>query len=363
MLACCVFLGLLMSGCVSQPQVELHHEKVTTLLDGDVLFGETIEPASTENVLEVSPAMREFIEPLKQAAHSDYARFRGLMRALVDRDYFRDTYDANGTYSAAQTFAVRRGNCLGYTNMFIALARELELTAHYQLVVNQPQWNVNGGYLVRNNHINVLMPNMRSPGYGPEDVVIDFNNVMQDLDKAVPRKVSDEYALALFHANIGVELMYQGQEREAFAHFKRGALLAPENSVIWNNMGVLYSRSGQPEFAQYAYEQALAINRNDRSAWVGMAVVLRAQGRHQEADVYDQRVERYLTRNPFYHYALAVEALESQDFSQALVLIESAIDLRRRDPRFFELQATAAAELGDMELSERSRRMAERYAQ
>lgn len=355
----CLFVAAALSGCVT-PSYTLDPQVKAELLDGSRLFGHAVEPAPVEDVLALSDEMRDFLTPRMSRAAAPYSRFRRLMSELVERQYFANTYEAWGTFSAAETFANKRGNCLGYTNMFIALARALNLNAQYQLVESHPEWDVAGGYLIRNNHINVILPGVRPPNYGQADTVVDFNLVQPDPDSAVARTVSDEFAAALFHANLAVDLMHAGQHEQAFAQLKRGAMLAPRNKIVWNNLGVLYSKNNRPAAAQQAYQQALLLDNNDKSAWVGMAVALTAQGKVEEAAEYNRKVERYQQRNPFYHYAIAAEAVQTQDYDLALRSIESAIDLRRRDPRFYMLQAKVAELVGDDDLYQEARRRVRR---
>ena len=66
--------------------------------------------------------------------------------ALVADGHLVNDYQADGTFVAAETFARGRGNCLGYTNLFIALARDLGLNARYQLIESHPTFDVTSGY-------------------------------------------------------------------------------------------------------------------------------------------------------------------------------------------------------------------------
>ena len=141
----------------------------------------------------------------------------------------------------------------------------------------------------------------------------------------------------------------------------RGALTDPNNKVVWNNVGFVYSKLGKPAFAQKAYEVALSLDAEDKSALAGMVVALTAQGRLQEAASYERRVHWYQMKNPFYHFALAKGAFMQARFDEALLAVEGAIDLKEDEARFFALRAAIAAELGDEQLAERSRQLADQF--
>ena len=280
------------------------------------------------------------------------------MAALVNRGYFANRYRADGTYSAAQTFGSAEGNCLGYTNMFIALARAVGLNASYQLIENYPAWNVTQGQLVRNNHINVVIDEIGLARRSAGELIVDFNRVQAEADFAEPTLVSDAFAEALYHLNLAVDQLNAGDFEGSFAELKRAALSDPENKFVWNNLGVFYSRLGKPKIAQQAYEVALSLDNRNKSALAGMVVALTTQGRLERAAEFEQRVYWYQRRNPYYHYARANLAFAKQDFDAALFAIEQAIDLPGHDARFFAFRAATAGKLGDDRLMRRSQALA-----
>ena len=350
-----------LAGCASSGVAPEDFVYDPELIDGTAFFGESREAAPPVDVLGLSPAMNEFLTPTITGPILGYTRFRRLMEALVDGGYFSNHYQANGTFIAAETFATRRGNCLGYTNMFIALARASGLRATYQLVDSDPVWDVNGGYLVRNNHVNVVVQKVSFPGVHQSHLTVDFNLVRPDMRFARAKFISDEYAEALFYANIGVDHMQAGDPDTAFAYYKRAIQSDATNPVAWNNLAVLYSRYGRPKLAQRTYETALALNPRDKAALSGMVVVLEAQKKWDEAEGYAKRVRRYQERNPYYHYVMAEEAFANEDYPTALLSLETAIGMRANDARFFDLRARTAAKLGDEALKRKSERLAAKY--
>ncbi len=353
---------LFANGCATYPVFPNADAHIPTLMSGEVVFGETIDPAAETNLLTMSEDMHDFLENADIfETNIRYTRFRRLIGGLIKGGYFSNAYVADGTYSAARTFRDGRGNCLGYTNMFITLARAAGLSASYQLIEDHPLWNMESGHLIRNNHINVVINDISLPGKDKARVVVDFNVVQPDPEFAETVLVSDDFAKALFYVNIGVDYIAQGDYRNAFAQLKRGALTDPNNKFVWNNVGFVYSKLGKPALAQKAYELALSLDAEDKSALAGMVVALTAQGRQQEAASYERRVHWYQMKNPFYHFAIAKSAFTQARFGEALLAVEGAIDLKEDEARFFALRAAVAAELGDEELAERSLQLADQF--
>ena len=352
--------GLICTGCTALPNAPTLSQYPENLISGELAFGYEIEAAQALDLLTLSPEMNRFLdESRSRDSNISYVRFQRVMNGLTDRGYFRNSYTRDGTYSAAETFARARGNCLGYTNMFITLARAVGLPARYQLVESDPKWDVSNGLLVRNNHINLELGEMKTVQGVRSKVIVDFNQTQPE-GEVRSRIISDEHAASLFSANIGVKQMVAGDMEAAFAHLRRAVETYPANRVAWNNLGVLYSRMQNFEASAAAFEMALEIEPNDKSAWTGLSVVLKSIGRADEAEMYASKIKRYQNGNPYFHYAIATDAYRSQSYEEAMRAIKSAISLKKSDARFFTLQANVARVLGDDVLADKSSRLAKR---
>lgn len=350
----------LLAGCTAQSVVQPGQTYPAALIDGVTVFGESVNPAPPLDLLWVSPEMAEFVTNTRGEGHFDSVRFRRLMRKLVQDGFFIDQYDHDATYSAAHTFVARKGNCLAYTNMFIALARQAGLDAKYQLVDTQPTWDVESGFLVRNNHVNVILEGLSSPGNAASDITVDFNTVRVARD--VPRKtITDAHAESMFYGNLAVEQLHKRDPKTAFSYLKRAVMTEPANIDVWNNLGALYSMLDESNLAQQTYEVAMTLNPRDRTAVAGLAKTLRQQGKFGEADRYAALASKYQNSNPYYHYAIAEQAFRNDAFEDALSAIEQAIALKRDNPRFYGLRAATAQELGNDELLQQSLRLQQKH--
>lgn len=357
---CLIALVATVQGCATHSFKQPAFTLDESLLDGVQVFGYPVAPAPEISLLTLSPEMQTFVGQDITGSDINFVRFRRLMKKLVDENYFEDSYDAAGTYPAAKTFALRRGNCLGYTNMFISLARAAGLSASYQLIDELPQWNVEAGYLVRNNHISVLLEDMSFSGYSNSQLTVDFNYV--GADPFTPRTpITDTHAESLFYTNIAVDYLREGDHETAFAYLKRAILATPRNKDGWNNLGVLFSVVDQPLLAQRAYEKVLSLDPRNKTAIAGMARTLETLQMFAQAKVYRKAMKRYQQRNPFYHYAVAEYEYRRGFYEQALIAIERAIDLRRNNSRFYALLAATAQALGDETLAAKSRQRQAKY--
>lgn len=352
-------LVALIGGCavVDTPQLAVY---ALELLDGEAVFGHTVVPAPAQDVLSISPEMQRFIVGDFGQSPFSHVRFRRLLQKLEQQGFFANPYDQSATFSAAQTFDSKKGNCIAYTNLFIALARGARIHARYQKVHIPLTWELSSGLLLRVNHINARVDGVRLPGSGSHEISVDFNSVRlgEDSRKEI---ISDERAASMFYANLSIKHMREADYEEAFAYLKRAALTAGDNPDVWINLGALYSMLNHDAYAEQAYQVARSIDGKDQAAISGLVKVLRKQGRVEEAEVFVTLALRYQRANPYYHYAKAEQAFNAGAFDQAMTAINRAIKLKRRNPQFYAFRAAMAQQLGDQRLFTKSVRLQRRF--
>ncbi len=349
-------------GCVASQTTPAVPAYDPALVSGAAIFGTAVaaDEAPSHDVLGVTPEMIDYVGDIGEARLS-VMRFTRLLRRLQDSGFFDNRYDASVTRTAAETFEAQVGNCISYTNLFVALARLSGLTVHYQLAeVPYPTWNAHTGLLIRNNHINVLVDGARFDRSRPDGYTIDFNEVNPDVDARL-RRISDAYAESLFYANLSVDEILAGNERRAFAYLLRAIDIAPENADLWINLGAFYSRHGAHEEALESYHIAQALKPREKLILSGLERSHRALGNTLRADELAGAVRRYRLRNPFYHFALAQTAYDAGDYARSLRAILEAQRLKRRNPRFHYMESLVHLALEDQTAASRSLRKAQRY--
>ena len=351
-----------LSGCVVLPRVSDLEQQQNQVLDGTVLFGEPVSSSEIpdEDVLELTDDMIEFLDQQIREARMPVVRFRRLFNGLKENGYFNSFYAADTTRTAAETFHHKSGNCLSYTNMFIALAREAGLDARFQIVIVPPNWDADSGYLIRYTHINVIMKGFVFDKRYGEDFNVDFNDVLPDPDYQ-RYEISDAEATSLFYANRSVSLMRAGEVRSAFVHLKKAIELSPRDANLWINLGALYAKQEQFDIAIGAYELALHFDPNNRGAISGLARSHDLLGNVEESELYASKSRRYREKNPFYHYAIAQAEFENARYDSALLSINTALDLKYRSGRFHFFKGLTEQRLGEADAAELSFRRATRY--
>lgn len=361
-LACAVAVAL--SGCVGRSPMEIAGGLAydPTLITGERTFGVVVSTEEVPRVAlnEPSDAMRSYVAEIVGNRRLASMRFRRLFETLNRDGYFDAVYSADRTLTAAQAFEARGGNCLSYTNMFVALAREAGLDARYQVVDIPPSWDADSGFLIRYTHVNVVLRNVSLEGHPGDRVIVDFNIVHPDPDNP-QREVSDDYAESLFYANRSVALLRLGNSRESFAYLRRALSIAPENLDLWINLGAFYATQHDYGSSVEAYDVALQIDPRNKSAYSGLARSYANAGNAELAATYEEKVRNYRRRNPYYHYALAQAAFAEADYERSLDAINTAIGLKGRTARFHLFKGLVQQRMGDIEAAEDSFRRAQRF--
>jgi tetratricopeptide (TPR) repeat protein len=327
------------------------------LLTGETVFGTPVEASEAPpfDMLEPDDAMRAFIDKYVGDAKLAEARFEGLLRGLSREGYFDDTYiyDGGRTLTAAETFGKKTGNCLSYTTMFIALARAVSLNANYQIVDVPPNWDAEGGYLIRYTHINAVINGVKIDKRYTEEFTVDFNAVHPEPEYP-RRRVSDLGATALFYSNRSVDHIVAGEARTGFAMLRAALELMPENVDLWLNLGAFYSKQDQPEMAVRAHRVVLEMDPSNKGAMSGLARGYERLGDHAQSEYYAEQVRNYRRKNAFFHFALAQARYERGEYASSLQSINAAIELKRRNARFHFMKGLNEQKLGHSEAAKAS---------
>ncbi len=291
-------------------------------------------PASVvpeQEVLALSPEMREFLDAHVDRKGSAELKLDQLVSAIMDKRTFGVVYD-DRTRTASETFRARLGNCLSFSNLFVAMARDVGLHVEFQEVDIPPDWTLDKDTYVLNQHVNVRVD------LGQAGVrVVDFN--IADFRASYEmRTISDERALAHYYNNIGVERMLSGDTGSALACFRKAvAEGARRFSPAWTNLGTLYMRNGHPAHAEAAYLQALRDDDGDLVAMSDLARLYQGRGDAELAAAYRKKVVRHRWLNPYYRYELAHQAYVAHHFDAAIGHLKYAIHQRPREDRFYFL--------------------------
>jgi Flp pilus assembly protein TadD len=339
-LSFCCLLGACSGVPLAMQSADRHLVENAELLTGEA-FGvsEHLQPPQAD-ILYVDDQMRAFLQERVPEGLSNQQKIRWILQSLLI-DGLQLEYDNFKTSTAQDTFITREGNCMSFTNLFIALAREAGLRVDYQEVEIPSTWASKDGSWLFNKHINALV---RMPDW---DQVVDFN--MDDFDADYPRRrISDNAATARYHNNQGVHWMGEGDPSKAFLHIREALQRDPDTSYFWTNLGVLYKRQGEQELAERALLVAIDIDQ-EPAAVSNLARLYQKQGKLELAAAYEAQARSFRNKNPYYLYHSAGEAYREASYGEAKDLLRRAIMLHDGEHQFHRLLGLAYLQLGQIE--------------
>ena len=269
---------LLLVGCAHGP------------VDGSVLLesltklerNPSLDPATLEDVdvLGLNEEAKRFIKEQVRGIDEPYEKVRELRRAVFDSDRFNFIVDDEQTYTATETFEAGGGNCLSLANFFVAATRLLGIDANYQEVQRR---GLNSGtvedFRVIERHINVsgaLTWQGRQARY-----VLDYLSVPEE-DFKWSTVISDKRALAHYYNNLAMDHFKNHDIETTLQYLKKAILTDAGVDFVWSNLGVVYSRRGDWEAAEFAYQQALNLNPDQTSALKNLPALYKKWGKSEK---------------------------------------------------------------------------------
>ena len=296
---------------------------------------------SVLNPIEIDDKMTEFISGDIRSIKSPRVRAVRIVKELANQGYYTDSYEVGLTYTATEAFQQRRGNCLAYTHMYIALARLAGLDARYEVVNIPPTFVASGGVLEHQMHIRVrvLLPFSYR---GESFLTVDFNQRNTQLKGKL---VSDDWATSLHLSNDAVVHWQKGDFDEARKSISTAIFLTPNNPDLWVNLSTFYGSVGRHDVSRQLSLYALTF---DRHHLIALATL--ADGSNgEDTKAYEAKLKRHREKNAYYQYALAQKAEHQQHLDKSLAYINRAIEIRRREAEFYTFKANLLVLLDQVE--------------
>lgn len=281
-----------------------------------------------DKVMELNQDMRDFLDAYVPHRATPTSKLHALLNAVMHNGLLGLDYNPQATYSASDAFFYREANCLAFSMMFIAMAREVGLTASFNQVSIPPSWDrLSQQTLVNYKHINAKV-RVRD-GHHIVDVNIkDYKSHYRQ------RRASDDQAQAQYYNNRAMEFLAKNDTYNAYRYMRKALQLAPKQADLWGNYATLYRREKLFAEAEIAYQYALTLDPNNHVAASNLSRLYLQQGNQEQADFYQQQVMTFRMRNPYHRFFLAEQALTINDIRLARKHIDFALKHANEEPRF-----------------------------
>ena len=285
----------------------------------DRLFKPATEVVRTDDVFEMSAAMRRYLDvDIADSLRID-GKQAGLLEALRERAKLKLEYDAARTKTAADTFADRTGNCLSLVVMSAAFAKSLDLPVSYRSAYLDESWSRSGSLLVASGHVNITVGRRLIDAKTQRDlspITIDFLPP-EAISGLRSREIGEATIVAMYANNRAAEALAAGRLDDAYAWSAESVRRDPSFSGGFNTLGVVYLRHGDLAEAARVFERVLANEPKDTRVLANLAETYARQGRKADEQAMRQRLVAIEPYPPFHFFNLGIEAMRHEDYKAA----------------------------------------------
>ncbi|MFT3668182.1 MAG: tetratricopeptide repeat protein [Pseudoxanthomonas sp.] len=302
----------------------------TLLLASSALsaLAQPVTPPAPDDVLAVpEPLKRQFREQVLEHTRVPGARLERLVDFLFSPQGLAMRYEPDANHTVAEAYATREANCMSFTLLTVALAREAGLDAYAQQTEETLAWRQDHNTLYRTQHVNAGI-RIRERRF-TVDVAWD-----EVITREPPERVRDNRLIAHYYNNRAAELLEQGALEDALRHAAIALTLDPLYATSWSNAGVMYLRSGDGRRAEQAYRHALDLDADNPGALFNLVSLYLRRGDAALARPLQNRLDAVQARDPFHHFLLAAGFERDGNLVQAAEHYRKAIQLYDGEHRF-----------------------------
>jgi len=325
----------------------------------DAWFKRPATPVDSAAIFALDAPMRHFLAENITPQTGERDPRHALLDAL--KEELRLDYDAEETRTASQAFAAREGNCLSLVIMAAAFARQVGIRVTFQEVYGFDTWERREGLSFLSQHVNLVLGKPRSRLWvesgASTPMIIDFVPPMK-VAGAVTKPISEQTIVAMYMNNRAAEVLATGDANRAY-WFARAALETdPTFTSAANTLAVIYWNLGHKALSEQALRFTLAREPGNVPALTNLVQMLDAEGRTAEAQSVAKELAEAQRYPPFYFYDLGMQALQAQDFEDAVRQFKKDLARRPYDSQSHYGLAMAAMHLGDMPQARRELQVA-----
>jgi tetratricopeptide (TPR) repeat protein len=236
-----------------------------------------VDPAEAPNPMAATAAMELAARSLGGAGTAD-EKLERLHAALFDGRNFMFEYDKGSTFSAADAFEKRQGNCVSFTNLFIALGRLRGIRLQAALVSGRNVSEREGDLIVTYNHMVAVSPRT---GGRPARLYDFYGTGGQAAERLT---LLDDFSVAAIRAsNAGIAHLGQGKYAEAEHDLEIAVKLGPQLGSLYANLGLVKWRKGDVAGAFASFRRGLEVEPHCPSVLHNLAALYVEQQKPAEA--------------------------------------------------------------------------------
>jgi tetratricopeptide (TPR) repeat protein len=337
----------LLTGCAASTAVSYSWDPMA-----EIVRARGLDPEEVLAPFQTTPEMEAWLAEAVPEGTPHETRTSTLLHSLISKRGLQLAYASGFTGTVGEVFESRKANCLGFTHLFVALARQLGEPVYYLKIDDIYSYTQEGDLVISSGHVTA------ASGFGGDHRILEFSDL--DVDYRQVQPIPDLTAIALYYSNRAGELLRTSRAGEALHYADIAVKLEPELLDGWINLGVIRRRLGDLEGAEVAYRRALEADPEAPVTYQNLAALYSHQGNHQAAREVLALADQRNNKNPFTYLDLGDFSLRQGDLESAERFYRQAL---RLDPQLVEAHAAmglCAIEAGEMNVARRSLRKARR---
>ncbi len=311
---------------------------------GELIDQGTREGLKLENPFELDPEIDAIIEKEIGYVDTPIERIRRITRFLNDRGYINFKYQPDDSLTAREAFHQRKGDCMAYTNLFLGIARHLNLPVYFVHVSEARNYYEKDGLFFRSSHMAVgyVAGQLGDSATSPYVVVVDFTEEATGTGLMLYEAIDDAKAFALYYNNVAVDAMLKGDMAYSEKLLKFLLKGQPGLKEVTNNLGVLYMREGRYEDALVVLQEGMKGFPSYQPFYTNAVQAARGCGQFALAADLEAKGQELTRRDPFFLFNSGVHFFQSKDYAGAVRQFNAALRVQSKNPNQHVLQAWLA---------------------
>jgi|WetSurMetagenome_2_1015567.scaffolds.fasta_scaffold12189_4 tetratricopeptide (TPR) repeat protein len=302
-----------------------------------LLQGASGEGLQLENPFSIDPAIAAQVEQKVGSGGTATDRMRRLTFYLNERKF---DYVANRSLTATEAFNSKRGDCMAYTNLYMALARSLRIPTFFVHISEVQNYYERDGLFFVSSHMAVGCQIQYFT------VIVDFTEQKSEYTLALYNAVDDATAAALFYNNLAVDHLMSGDVEYAEKLLRYLIRSLPHLKEAKNNLGVVLMRQGRFREALVVLQEALEQSPEYKPLYTNAIQAARGAGDPALADQISRQGESIMKRDPFYVFNEGVERFHEKDYAGALVKFQRVLSREAQSPMLYAWIARTRLSIG-----------------
>ena len=299
-----------------------------------------------EEPLRVSPQVRSLVREKVGYAGNEKSRLLRLVRFMGEADGLGFQYQTQSSLTAEKAFAARRGDCMSYANLLVALARTLDVPVRYVRITQLPVTWEAGGRFFESSHMAVALGRDAS---WDQAVIVDFGNVHTSPWRfSLYDDVPDDQAFVLFQNNIAVQRMLAGDVVAAERIFRFFEDRAPNAPELPNNFSLVLMQTGRDREAMDLLHAAVERFPHFRPLFANAVQAARRLGDEAMATALEARGRELLEDEPAWNFNEGMRSYHARSFSTAALRFEKALSADPDNVRLLAWSARAHLAAGNL---------------